>query len=55
MADLRNPILNSSIEMAKVPSMKLRFALNNSFVVQNPIFKIYDNQVTQNVFFFILL
>lgn len=34
----------SSVEMSKVPSMKLRFALNNSFVVQNLIFKIYNNQ-----------
>lgn len=33
--------------------MKLRFALNNSFVVQNPVFKIYDNQVGNSTRFLV--
>ncbi|KAA8546851.1 hypothetical protein F0562_003280 [Nyssa sinensis] len=35
---------SSSEKSPKVPSMTLAFALNNSFVVHNPVFLIYGNQ-----------
>lgn len=41
---------NSADVMPKVPSLTLLFPLNNSFVVHDPVFPIYGDQVDE-VFF----
>lgn len=42
---LRLVLVNSSLESPMVPSLKLMFQQNNSFVVHNPVFMIYGIQV----------
>ena len=44
--------LYSSQVMPKTPSLVLKFAVNNSFVVHDPVFIIYGNQVGGFIFEF---
>lgn len=45
-ANVQVVFVNSSKELLKNPSVMLKFAHNNSFVVHNPVFLVYGYQVT---------